>query len=300
MQNPIRITSLGSFFVELEKTLPDVERTILYRGHPSTSYVLRPSMFREQSQRKDEKNIFRELISVQPSAFAEDRNVFEQLMRMQHFSLPTRLLDLTYNPLVGLFFACETHHNEDGELITLSAAKTRVRYFDSDTVSCLANLSFLKGNERDELRKAETDKDVKACKAGGRLLQFIRSEKSYFLPEIRVDDLRSVQLVRPKQTNPRIVAQQGAFLLFGLISELKKSNRFGMKVSRMTIPAAAKPKILRDLDRVNINRAALFPEVESAAKYIMSKLVPVEGGAEQDAAEVTARPKKRPLKTTGS
>ena len=156
MPNPIQITSLSSFFVEFEKKLPDAARAILYRGHPSASYVLKPSMFREQSQRKDEKNIFRELISVQPSAFAEDRNVFEQLVRMQHFSLPTRLLDLTYNPLVALFFACETHHSEDGELLTLSAARTKVRYFDSDTVSCLANLSFLKGNERDELRKAKT------------------------------------------------------------------------------------------------------------------------------------------------
>lgn len=289
-------TGLSSFFFELEKTSPSAKLTTLYRGHPSAAYVLTPSMFRDQSQRKDEKNIFRELISVQPSAFIEDRNVFEQLVRMQHFYLPTRLLDFTYNPLVGLFFACETHPDEDGQLITLKTSKTRVRYFDSDTVSCLANLSFLKGNERDELRKAKTDKDVRTCAAGGRLLQFIRSEKSYFLPEIRVADLKSVQLVRPKQTNPRIIAQQGAFLLFGLISELAKINRFGMNVSQMTIPASAKPKILRDLDRVNINRATLFPEVESAAKYIMSKLVPVEGGAEHAVAKVAVRPRKSSLK----
>jgi hypothetical protein len=116
------------------------------------------------------------------------------------------------------------------------------------------------------------------------------------LPEIRVADLKSVQLVRPKQTNPRIVAQQGAFLLFGLTSELLKINAFGMNVSKITIPASAKPQILRDLDRVNINRATLFPEVESAAKYIMSKLVPVEGGAEHESLKVASRPRKRSLK----
>jgi hypothetical protein len=90
-----------------------------------------------------------------------------------------------------------------------------------------------------------------------------------------------VLTVRPKQSNPRIIAQQGAFLLFGLIAELAPDNRFGIEVSQMIIPAKAKPRLLRDLDRVNINRAALFPEVESAARYIMSKLVPVEGEDEE-------------------
>lgn len=288
MTTKVKITSLSGFFGELENAEVENGQAILYRGHSQSRYVLKPSLFRNQAQRKDEKNIFRELISVQPSAFADDRNVFEQLVRMQHFSLPTRLLDLTYNPLVALFFACETQHDKDGALLTLSAPKAKVRYFDSDTVSCLANLSFLKGNERNELRQKKTKQELRACQAGKRLLQFIRAEKSYFLPEIEPEDLNSIQMVRPKQTNPRVIAQQGAFLLFGLVSELKKNNPYQIRVSQMTIPASAKPKILRDLDLVNINRAALFPEVESAAKYIMSKLVPVEGGGEQEA---TKKPK---------
>jgi hypothetical protein len=79
-------------------------------------------------------------------------------------------------------------------------------------------------------------------------------------------------------------------LLFELVSELKQKNSFQITVSQMVIPAAAKPKILRDLD---INRAALLPEVESAAKYIMSKLVPIEGGVEQEIAKRPRLLKKR-------
>ena len=274
------ITNLPGFFQSLEKVNDGGCGVVLYRGHPDRAYVLKPSMFRNATQRKDEKNIFRALISMHPSAFEQDRNVFEQLVRMAHFSLPTRLLDLTHNPLVSLYFACEKHHDRDGALVTLTTPKTRIRYFDSDTVSCLANLSCLKGNERNELRKVETKCALVTSHAGRRLLQFIRAEKPYFLPEINPTDLKSVLLVQPKQNNPRIIAQQGAFLLFGLTSTLNIDNPFKITVSNLIVPAKAKANILRELDRINVNRAALFPEVESAAKYIMSKLVPVEGDQE--------------------
>jgi hypothetical protein len=41
------------------------------------------------------------------------------------------------------------------------------------------------------------------------------------------------------------------------------------------VPAGAKRAILDELDGININASTLFPEIESAAKYIMSKITPV-------------------------
>lgn len=265
-------------FIEQDAARRGVAHT--FRGHPDISYILQPSIFRDKEHRRDEKNILRELLSIQPGEFRDDKTMFEQLVRMQHYSLPTRLLDVTYNPLVALYFTCNKSPTKDGEFVRLSTREAYIKYFDSDTVSCVANLGNLTGRQRDMIRHMRTSAELKESDVGERLLHFIQAEKPYFLPKIEIGDLGEIFLVKPKQTNRRILAQQGAFLLFGLQTILKEENDHGIRVRKVLVKAENKKKILTELDRVNINESTLFPEIESAAKYIMSKIKPAEDGFE--------------------
>jgi len=77
--------------------------------------------------------------------------MLDRLARMQHYSLPTRLLDLTTNPLVALYFACKDAPTRRGEVIALTVKRRDVKYFDSDTASCLANLSHLQPAEKNRI-----------------------------------------------------------------------------------------------------------------------------------------------------
>jgi hypothetical protein len=275
-----RIRSLNDLFDLLTKSQPGERDTHLYRGHADGDHTLRPSLFRKKEYRRVERNILRELIAIQPSEFREDKTSFEQLVRMQHYGLPTRLLDLTYNPLVALYFACSRDEKKDGEFIRFKLRTSKIKYFDSDAVSCVANLSNLTGAERDEIRAFRTSEALNSNDVGTRLLHFIKAEKPYFLAKIELSDLKSIFAVRPKQTNQRILAQQGAFLIFGLKTLLDDSNGSGIEIRRTIVPATAKQKILGELDGININARTLFPEIESAAKYIMSK-IPISEAEEQ-------------------
>jgi hypothetical protein len=130
----------------------------------------------------------------------------------------------------------------------------------------------LSGRERDKIRELESSADLNSSEVGIQLLHFIKAEKPYFLPEIDLLDLKSIFAVRPKQTNQRILAQHGAFFIFGLQSLLEDPNGFGIKILKRRVPASAKKGLLDELDSININASTLFPEIESAAKYIMSKI----------------------------
>ena len=116
----IEIGDLQTFIkyvVEMNK--PEEDKEIIFRGHSSEKYKLLPSIGRKDFSEQKEKRVFLDF-KRQYYAYTQERPETDMnlLFLAQHYGLPTRLLDWTYNPIIALYFACNSNDNKDGIIYT--------------------------------------------------------------------------------------------------------------------------------------------------------------------------------------
>lgn len=283
----VRPVDSVSQFIDLIVKDREIDFTeVVYRGHADASWRTVPSLFRSDTFAKYEHEMGRDLIAHFPQDFQNDSAMFDRLVRMQHYGLPTRLVDVTVNPLVALYFACqsvtEQGSEKDAHVVAYRVKATRTKYYDSDTVSILANLSSLDSDDKRELM-TEADKYMEykqqAFKESfnvsspvERLLHFIRHEKPHFKGIIDPADLYRPLYVRPRLSNRRIIAQAGAFLIYGFpVDRSRKLFVPDIEQRFYRIPGVGKRQFIDDLARLGITGSMLFPELDKAADYIKER-----------------------------
>lgn len=272
-KNTIKINSVTTFLDEIEKIKITKDETFYFRGHSSYLYTMLPGIYRKKELINNEDVIHKELLIRCPDDFEKLSTTFEILVKMQHYSLPTRLLDLTSNPLIALYFACENYANDksDGEVKVLTIPRAEIKYYDSDTVTILSNLSkqpkgFLKSCI-----------DDKASPFYIRLMDDIKKERPYFEQKIAPESINSVICVKPKLNNARIIKQDGAFLLFGIsdgkhdAAKIPAAYSASTAKKRFLVDKDSKEKIIGQLERIGISAATIYPEIDKVSNYISIK-----------------------------
>lgn len=261
------ITSIRNSIIEEGNS-----ETLFFRGQSNKAWDIRPSIFRDYLISVEHKIIQTAMARV-PQEFRDCLSSFEELTKLQHYGLPTRLLDVTLNPLVALYFAClpapqikDEDGNDiypDGIVYICHGYEEHEKSFKSKILSNIAKISF-DGNL--------TLKDLKSIL---NVTENINAESFIKL-------IQDTIFVMPSYSNSRLIRQSGAFLISGAInitedefelwnSKVSKSVRnLDQEVNKKSIIISQeiKEKLLDELDFFNINESTLFPELEHQMSHI--------------------------------
>lgn len=276
-----KIESINKFSTKLVKK--NLLTKTYYRGQQNINWSVKPSVFRG-NWINHEKDFIEEMLINNPHDFENANTTLEKLTKMQHYNAPTRLLDLTKNPYIALYFACEKIKNSDkknyGEIVFFTTQDGQAeKYFDSDAVSIVSNLAMMPsefniGDDTLSIKDFNNQEDTDIQY----LLHQIKYEKPHFLDIINPRDLHKCFIVHVKLENKRIINQQGLFLLVGMGKQKIEPADVNANIYKIdskklifVIPENRKSEILRQLNTMNINKKFIYPEIDDVADYLKNE-----------------------------
>lgn len=267
--------------------VPDVSSITLYRGQSNSQWQLAPRLYRE-GLFDFERTLIEEFQRINPHDF-DGLSLFDRLVKMQHYGLPTRLIDMTTNPLVALFFAC--HGNEQsgdsGNVFILPGLPV----FRPDNAAVKLNAQYIfhhSGNSINLVFFVEELKRFGIVSPDNSLEKAVAFVHHYL---VHVPYLAVLPVLR----NPRISVQEGAFLLCGMKErplptkggevgghgyvkfyspfDLNQPlNQIWHQATSVTIEPENKARILSELGLLGISKGRMFPELENQAEHVVKSV----------------------------
>lgn len=261
MPTDLRVVEVSTLrdYMELVEDLMSPGLPMWYRGAGKATHELAPSLFRHPKykttddlmqlearllQRYRERSIPYVALNTRPQ---QDAN-WENLFVMQHFGVPTRLLDWTESPYVGLFFAltsCEYDYDAESAVEDPCIWALQPELWNQQAMSHVSYAGGVLSIDDPLLNTYQPGSDTHAMA--------VKPVAMYGLPN-----------------SPRIVAQRGVFTIFGkdttsMENVLRDSEYLDQTLIKVVVPANAVGPLRESLFKIGITDSVVFPDLGGLA-----------------------------------
>lgn len=240
IQTYVVATVADLFNVVLAKSLIFGNESLWWRGQAKEDWGVVPSIHHKGKAKWEAAMAvrFRNRAGVRHAAAAAlGDGAAGWLFLMQHYGLPTRLLDWSESPLVGLFFAVreEQYHGSNGALWAIAPSR------------------------------------LNKCQTGDSMIFGTGAASTLFNEAFNIDQTattgQTLAIIAP-HNDLRQMVQASEFTIHGSPQPLNEHPNAGDFLIRINIPSVAKAGLKQSLTLLQVCEASLFPDLEHLAREI--------------------------------
>lgn len=232
----------------------------VFRGHSNASWKLENSIKRLLGKNYTNRVRDFEYFSLQEFKTKFDLYNFNNykpttLLKwfaiMQHYGVPTRMLDFTESPFIALYFCLENSNKMQPENMAIYA----INYRKINKIT-LDQIKKLNPNFEYDYKDIEDNKDCI-------YERYIKSDKNSFL-----------WVKEPAMLNKRVEKQRGTFLYtndtsMGTYDEIFETDVYkDVEIYKLEFPSKNWDNYYSILNKMNINGKTIYGDLDGLSKYI--------------------------------
>lgn len=239
------ISSIGELIEILKTDYSSYAEDLWYRGQSNFDWKLSPGLIRLTEAPSEGTLLTRFKQSAGMLINVSPKDDFDWLFLMQHYGVPTRLLDWTESPLAALYFAVS---EEDADI---DAALWALKPTELNKI---ANIST---NERNFIPSFD---DVELQNYS--VLTLSSNPRNKLAPIATI----------ATRNSPRIQAQLGVFTIHHLDNRAIEDFCTKDEIIKYRIPSDSKKQLRKELGLLSISKFTLFPELASIGEILKKGL----------------------------
>lgn len=240
------IRSIGDLIETVSEIVKTENLKFWYRGQSDSTWNLSPSVFRKpgstlemKAEERDLMHTFRSRASIRYERKPSFEDIAGWISLMQHYGLPTRLLDWSRSPLVASYFALEEYLYD--------------RTADHKD-ACVWML------QPQLLNKSQGFDEITLTIDSGDCRHLIEPAFYHEAPESE-----KVQAVTSSEADIRMFVQQGAFTIHSIIEPIDRLQLPNGVLRKFVIPAECCIRFSYELAVAGFRKGDIYPDLQNLA-----------------------------------